>query len=588
MLQRHAGLCSIFPRLGGTLLSLAAIMLLTILLVPPRGDFPLNDDWTYAQSVEGILAEGHFTPHPFATAILVLQAYWGALFASIFGFSFTILRASTLVLALLGAWASAACARVYGLPRAIALLVGALTLANPIAMNLSYTFMTDVPFAALAACSAFFYLRSLKDPGEPSPRLRTPVLPAILGSAVLWGSLFAALAFLIRQFGVLLPAAYLLARAHQWYHGRGGLSRAEALAFAAPWLIAAALASQLPLLVRETGHVWNPRLLGASNAERLAGGLRFLFTGLCYMGLFLWPLALLRFFSRERRRITARFSLLAASLALAALLICRHPPYRMPLLHNVLYDFGTGPMTLRGLWVDDALWRPLQWGAWWWPITALCLAIAALLFSEALVLLFPRRLAREDAEEHPPDTQDIFLLCWGLLTILSLFNPWLPVRFDRYFIAAQTPWALLLVRGLRKHPAGERPFSRRGLTAACLGCAALYIAGLCGLQDYMAWNRARWDALARLQTDAGAPPETIDGGFEFNGRYTSGAYIERIGGKAFFHQGPLGWWVVEDRFAVSFLPREGFEIIGREPYFSWLGMEERDILILRRDGPTER
>ena len=49
-------------------------------------------------------------------------------------------------------------------------------------------------------------------------------------------------------------------------------------------------------------------------------------------------------------------------------------------------------------------------------------------------------------------------------------------------------------------------------------------------------------------------------------------------------KGPIGWWIVDDAYAVSFLPRDGYSEIGREGYFSWLGFEERQVLMLRRDA----
>ena len=85
-------------------------LLLTVLLVPPAGDFPLNDDWIYAQAVQGILEDGHFSGHPYSTALLGVQAYWGALFCAVFGFCFVVLRCSTLLLWLAVGWWWARCA----------------------------------------------------------------------------------------------------------------------------------------------------------------------------------------------------------------------------------------------------------------------------------------------------------------------------------------------------------------------------------------------------------------------------------------------------------------------------------------------
>ena len=89
------------------LVPVACLVLLTVCVVPPKGDFPLNDDWVYAKAVRWMLEEGRYTGHPFSRATLVAQVVWGALFVALFGFSFTTLHASTLVLAVITLWAVA-------------------------------------------------------------------------------------------------------------------------------------------------------------------------------------------------------------------------------------------------------------------------------------------------------------------------------------------------------------------------------------------------------------------------------------------------------------------------------------------------
>ena len=84
------------------LLFVAACWLLMALLVDPRGEFPINDDWVYALAVKSVLETGVFQfPSP-SSANVGPQIYWGVLFCLPFGFSFTALRISTLALGLAG------------------------------------------------------------------------------------------------------------------------------------------------------------------------------------------------------------------------------------------------------------------------------------------------------------------------------------------------------------------------------------------------------------------------------------------------------------------------------------------------------
>src|SRR6184192_1390667 len=79
------------------LLGLAVAALL--LAAPPLGDFPINDDWDYARMLQGLVEHGRLQLEVSTTPTFILQAYWGALFVQLFGFSHNTLRASTLVLA---------------------------------------------------------------------------------------------------------------------------------------------------------------------------------------------------------------------------------------------------------------------------------------------------------------------------------------------------------------------------------------------------------------------------------------------------------------------------------------------------------
>src|ERR1700675_204342 len=81
---------------------LATCWIVATLLVDPRADVPLIDDWVYALSVERLLLGKGFSVASFSSTFPPAQIVWGTLFAAFGGFSYTALRLSTLALALLG------------------------------------------------------------------------------------------------------------------------------------------------------------------------------------------------------------------------------------------------------------------------------------------------------------------------------------------------------------------------------------------------------------------------------------------------------------------------------------------------------
>jgi len=171
--------------------------------------------------------------------------------------------------------------------------------------------------------------------------------------------------------------------------------------------------------------------------------------------------------------------------------------------------------------------------------------------------------------------QQFFLMFWAVFMIVALYHPWLPVRFDRYFLGALPPVLVLAAMA-----PGGRGRILSGVQAVAF--VALFTFSVLGLQDYMAWNTARWDVVNRLMEEDGIPPTEIDGGYEFNGWHTSPLFIEKDGPRAFLHSGELGWWAVEDTWAVSWLPRPGFETVREVPYDSWLAGEKGKLLLLKK------
>ena len=84
------------------LLGLAGLWFILVLIVDPRGDFPLLDDWSYARSVKTLIEEGRLYYDGWNTPTLTFQVLYGALFCLPFGFSFEALRIASLVAGLAG------------------------------------------------------------------------------------------------------------------------------------------------------------------------------------------------------------------------------------------------------------------------------------------------------------------------------------------------------------------------------------------------------------------------------------------------------------------------------------------------------
>ena len=156
---------------------------------------PLHDDWTYAWSVEHFLKTGKLAVLDWSIHYPFAQILWGALFCLPFGFSFSALRVSTVILTWLGALALYGTLRELGRARTDSLIATLVLVANPVFFLLTFSFMTDVPFVGVSNIAFFFIVRAFS---------RRRPLELWLGCAL------AVVAFFIRQIAIAIPGAVLL------------------------------------------------------------------------------------------------------------------------------------------------------------------------------------------------------------------------------------------------------------------------------------------------------------------------------------------------------------------------------------------
>ncbi|MGD9781052.1 MAG: ArnT family glycosyltransferase [Kiritimatiellia bacterium] len=535
------------------LAALGALVVLLFALIRPAGEFPLNDDWSYARFVQNGVEQGQVRFKGWTSVPLIAQALWGALFCLPFGFSFAALRLSTAVAGLLGTWGMFFLARSAGHDRPTA-FAAALTLAvNPLWVNLSQTFMTDVPFAAACIWALAGWTRALAD---PRARWR-------------WLGFFASLAAsLIRHPGVVLPVAFFLATR---------VGQRDARRSRAAWPAAGVGLALIGFCAYGAAHLGlRPFWIGQgqellAGLGSFAGWLRMLERAgeiAVYLGLFGLPFALFGLAGEPRRQALARLAWVLPAAALAALGLARMG-IRLPLAGNVLFDAGLGPVRL-----FDVSTCGLPNGfsvspAWWTLATGLGVAGA--------LLGAGRWCARGRRRAEPPETdRRTAVLLAGCAA--GWVVPMLAAGYmDRYLVLLLPLWLL----GIVPPAAGRAGRRSRGLQAAA-GTVALLLAlfSVVATRDYFAWNRARWAALDDLVLRRQVAPERIDGGFEFNGwhRYDPAHPADRqpVPGRSW-------WWVADDEFAIAMGPVPGYAERARYPFPRGLGTSPGWILVLQRE-----
>jgi len=146
----------------------SAFLLLCIVAVHPGVDIGMIDDFSYFKSAQVLASTGHIVYNGWAAAMLGWQLYIGALFIKLFGASYTAVRASTTIIALVMVFLVQ---RIYvrlGINSWNASM-GTLTLvACPLFMPLSVSFMSDIDGLFCIVLCLYACLRALQAPANRS------------------------------------------------------------------------------------------------------------------------------------------------------------------------------------------------------------------------------------------------------------------------------------------------------------------------------------------------------------------------------------------------------------------------------------
>ena len=544
------------------LLALTVLWLVAAIIVDPRGNFPLNDDWVYGWPVKMFLESGRLEILSSTGVSLISQVGWGLLFCGVLGFSFTVLRLSMLVLGLVGVLATYHVFKLARADRRIAFLAALIVGFNPIYYELSFTFMTDVSFLAFVLLTLLFLFKFLEKDR----------FSFLIGATVT-----AILSTLIRDVGVLLPGVFGVVLVLK--NGLGKRTLAQATIPLAFSLGAYVLYRSIVAATVGSPSTYDAKVRMILNIfEGGIDGLLLIFDrfhhSVMYLGLFLAPFIIVKLgglwcnYDACRKKWWWGVAVCSAVLLTWRMFVLGK---MMPLAKNVLFDFGLGPPTLRDVGV---LHIPNYYTAspyLWFAVTIVALmgACAALGFFAVEAYEGIRKRVWKTSDPGSAQLTIVVGVVIGYLGLISLSG-----LFDRYLIfvipfclLAMHYWAPIHKQGVSKIVVA--------ISAVLMFFPAVFAVG--ATHDYLSWNRARWAALDHLTKEQNVSPERIDGGIEFNGWF--------LYDKNYARQKDKSWWfVIDDEFIVSFGPLPGYQVEGSYPFTRIMPPGRAAVLILRRNS----
>jgi len=463
-----------------------------------------------------------------------------ALFSLPFGFSFVCLRIFVLLLGLIGVLVFYLFINRVTKNNVIAFVGALILMVNPLYCSLSFSFMTDVPFLVFALTAIFFFYKSLE--------LQSRKL-------VIMGTVFAIIATLIRQFGIIIPIAYsavfLIRKNPKW--------KEFAIQLIPVIIIAAALKFTLmwmehigsPLRPFEGQHVIDflkkPDIIAYKTYDRI-GDL------LVQSGFFLLPIVIYKginmgWFSSRGKRITTIIVLFI---------------FIMPILHT-WGRFPFGDYTNSG-YIGPTNVKVSEGFQLYSFSNQLIYAIGILgIIGAVLLLLNLVNLFSSQKKENKHIFILFCILCYACLTFID------DAFFDRYFLLP-VPLFYLLVAA---NEDAQKSTKRIQMAVACLFFFVLAGYSVAGTHDYMERNRSRWQALNYLTGELKTSPHKIDGGYEFNG-WNIGRFFKHVEGRSW-------WYVDDDEYVVTYDTLKGYKVIKQFPYRNDMPYCEKKMNILHRE-----
>lgn len=146
----------------------AATLVVCYFVIRPYAEIGINDDWSYIKTTQVLAQTGRIVYNGWASPILGWQIYFGALFIKLFGFSFTAVRFSTVIEAIVTAYLLQRTFVRTGLNSWNATLATLTFVLSPLFFPLAFTFMNDVSGVLCVLVCLYMCLRAVQAASERS------------------------------------------------------------------------------------------------------------------------------------------------------------------------------------------------------------------------------------------------------------------------------------------------------------------------------------------------------------------------------------------------------------------------------------
>ena len=483
----------------------ALSVLLCELIARPFANMSVCDDGPYILMAQHLAATGHIAYNGGATAMLGWQLYLGAALIKLFGFSFTAVRSSTVLVAMAMAFLLQRIMVRSGITERNATLGTLALVLSPLSLMLSATYMTDITGLFAVVICLYSCIRALQ-------ASTTRATIAWLVFAVITNALCGT-SRQIAWLGILvmLPSTLwlLLAQRRVFSEQR----RIFVAGFAATLTGVVLIFACMHWFSRQPYILPEPLLPKSFPIAYTLGTIATFYLDLPFL-----LLALVALFLPQLRSLRPRILALLALIAAGYLFLATYPSHlrgRFPLeptLHNGNW------VSVHGIYegvVSLSDWHSQT------PIflnTPTCALLTLVSIGGLLGLLVSLRRTRKTPTNDSPPTSQKALTWYQLTVLLAPFTLaymvlLLPrstgLLFDRYALELLLVATIFLVRYYQDRIHPQLPF------ATTLLVAVMAIYAIATTHNMFSIDRARVSLAAELNAN-GVPDTSVDNGWEYN------------------------------------------------------------------------
>ena len=527
----------------------ALLFLIVEFIIYPTGDFPLNDDWAYAKSIEvynrtEIFYFSNWIAIPFISQFLI-----GVSITKIFGFSFFGLRFITILMSFVNLFTLYKIVDSFNFKENLKLISLLIFAFNPLTISLGNTFLPDVYILFFALISFYFMLNKINKGG---------------GYNFIFFIIFTLLGTVNRQTGILIPFIFLIL-----FYILSEKNIKNLLISFLPFSLNLIALLGVEIILKGKGvlpdnyNLQLSRIIDSvtyptfSTLQQI--GINFVTSCIC-LGIFILPLTISNF--RNHLKQIQQFVVIKWGFYLfLIIIICKvlFTGLINPFIGNMFYPFGTGPILLTGFNTDKIKTYSI--------FGKLILILLNILGGISFYFSFFSIVKSINLKSISSDNWlNLFFVLLFLIYLIPLcFN----YTNDRYLLFL-LPFFIV---SYCKY--SECNFNLFLFTLTF--CPILFFS-VASNYDYFRINDAKWNALNTLTNKKLVLPQNIDGGFEFNGWYLS----ESINYDPSHEE--RWWWIANDEYILSPYMKRGYFIEEKIPFKNMISYPFDELYILKREN----